>query len=163
MYLLPFPKAKESWREIHADLNNTDIWVNFYLQENDTVLEWWKEFQSHIGFLVKASALSWSKEWPASKPLPLGCWLHNKHAMAHGLLHPAWCHWGKGTTFPDQTLGSLGLLSGAGWRDSGIDQGSPKMCCPFWDASGVALWSSAGTSWMPPPWFRVVTWLTLKC
>ena len=45
--------------------------------------------------------------------------------------------------------GAWGLLSGAGWRDSGIGQGLPRMCCPFWDASRGALQSHVGNLQVP--------------
>ena len=39
---------------------------------------------------MNASAMSWSKEWPASNPWPSGCQPHNWNKMVHGLPHPAW-------------------------------------------------------------------------
>ena len=55
----------------------------------------------------------------------------------------------KGFPSPERFQESLGLLSGVGWRDSGVGQGSTDMCCPFWDFPMGALQSSAGNSWVP--------------
>ena len=80
------PKAKESWRGIDANPNHPSRWVCFYLQENDRVPEWWREFQLLIcsldesfgnilaqriacqqatAFRLQATQLEWDGSWTA--------------------------------------------------------------------------------------------------
>ena len=69
--------------------------------------------------------------------------------MAHRWPHSTRVAGVKGLPSLSRLQGSLALLSSVSWRDSGVVQGSPKMCYPFWDASGGALQSSAGTLQVP--------------
>ena len=146
----PSLMAKESWRGIDADQNNPGRWVWFYLQENDRVLEWWREIP------ITHALPGWKLWWhsspknglPASYSLQTaGCtigmrWLMNCPALSRVTTL-------KGLPFPSRLQKSLGLLGDVGWRGSGISQGSPKMCCPFQDASRGTLQSGTGTLWGP--------------
>ena len=40
----PFWKAKKHWREIGVDQNHTGEWIHSYLQKNEWVPDWWREF-----------------------------------------------------------------------------------------------------------------------
>ena len=145
-----YPKAMESWREIDADPNNPSRWVCFYLQENDRVPKWCREFQPLIcsphksftdvpvqimgcqhavPFRQPATQLEWGGSWTTLPCLGLLDW--------------------RDFPSPKRFQGSWGLSRGVGWSDNDIGQGSPKMCCLFWDASGGVLQSSAGTLWVP--------------
>ena len=42
----PSQKAKKLWREAVANLNHAGEWVCSYMQKNEQVPDWWREFQS---------------------------------------------------------------------------------------------------------------------
>ena len=86
----PSLKAKESWKGIDADPNNSSRWVCLYIQENDKSTGMVERIPiAHLLPGQKASATSWSKEWPASKLQSSGYQPHNWNKMAHVPHHPA--------------------------------------------------------------------------
>ena len=108
----PSPKANEFWRGIDADLNNPSRWVCFYLQENDRVPEWWREFQLLIHSLDKSfSDVQVQKNGlPASHGLQAAsCTIGMRWLMDHLTLPRVTT--AKGLPSPSRLQRSLGLSS----------------------------------------------------
>ena len=75
-------KDKKSQQGMEVNPNNPGRWVHFYLQEHDSVPEWWREFQSVLHSLDKCLSDIQIQGLATSKLLLSGCQPHNKIKMA---------------------------------------------------------------------------------
>ena len=135
---LPSRKAMKSQEGMKADSNSPGRWVSLYLQEQDRVLEWCREFWSipslqgwmceqHPGprvgpsgscSLQAASCTNWERQL-------MDCPTLSGDAGMQELPSP------KGFQ------GNSGLLNGVAWRNSSTGHGPPEVCHLFWNALGI--------------------------
>ena len=105
----PSQKTKKSQWGIEADPNNAGEWVCSYVQKDEWVPNWWREF---ISLLCSEDKCFWD-----IKIKGMACWqamafrlpAAQLERMAGGPLHPAWVCWGKGTIFPQQISKEPGI------------------------------------------------------
>ena len=133
----PSHKAKKSWWGIEANPNNAGEWACSYLQKNERVTEWWREFQSLLCSKDENFSDIQVKGWPTCKSWPSDCQLHNGNEMAHRPPTLSGCAGAKGLPSSKGVPGNSRLLSGADLQNGGIAHDPLELCCLFQNTPGV--------------------------
>ena len=108
-YSHPSQKAKKPWRETEAKPNHTGKWVHSYVQRNEWVPNWWKEFQSLLCTKDKCFRNVQVKGQVCQQAMTFRLSAAQLERMADGSLCPALVCWGKRTIFPQKTSKESGM------------------------------------------------------
>ena len=101
----PSQKAKKLWEGIDVDPNNPGKWIQAYLERDNRLPEWWKQFILLSTLWTGVVMMPKSKVKLASKLWPSACQMPRRKYMVPGPPNPVWqCYEGE-NTLPQKTQG----------------------------------------------------------